>query len=201
MGPTGKLLKPLGDLAFEDAVSVYAEIMKIGSECGADLILIETMSDAYEAKAAVLAAKEQTSLPVFVTMVYDEKKKLLTGTSPKAVVASMEGLGVDGLGVNCGMGPEQMRAVAREILQHASVPVIVNPNAGLPRTEQGKTVYDVTPEEFASIMGEIAKDGAWMIGGCCGTTPRHIRLTKQICDEIAPKPILPKYLRQRKIRN
>ena len=125
-------------------------------------------------------------------MVYNESKKLLTGTSPEAVVSTMEGLGVTALGVNCGMGPAQMREVAKELLENASVPVIVNPNAGLPRRENGKNVYDVTPEAFAEIMSEIAKDGAWIVGGCCGTTPEHIRLTKQACDRVNPLPIQPK---------
>ena len=193
VGPTGKLLKPLGDLDFEDAVSVFAEVMRIGKECGADLVLIETMSDAYEAKAAVLAAKEQTDLPVFVTMVFNDDGKLLTGTDPAAVAATLEGLGVDGLGVNCGLGPKQMKVIAEELLKASSIPVIVNPNAGLPRSENGKTVYDVSAEEFAQVMGEIAKEGAWIVGGCCGTTPEHIRLTKQICDSVAPVPIEPKH--------
>lgn len=192
VGPTGKLLKPLGDLDFEDAVKLFAQVMRIGKRCGADLILIETMSDAYEAKAAVLAAKEETDLPVVVTMAYSDNGKLLTGTDPEAVVATMEGLGVDALGVNCGMGPVQMKKIAEEILRYASVPVVVNPNAGLPRSENGKTVYDVAPEEFAAVMGTIAAEGAWIVGGCCGTTPEHIRLIREVCSGIRPVPIEPK---------
>lgn len=189
VGPTGKLLKPLGNLDFEDAVGLFAQVMRFGKRFGADLILIETMSDAYEAKAAVLAAKEETDLPVVVTTVYGDDQRLLTGTTPAAVVAAMEGLGVDALGVNCGMGPVQMKEVAKELLRYASVPVAVNPNAGIPRSENGETVYDVAPEEFAQIMAGIAKEGAWIVGGCCGTTPEHIRRTKELCSGISPVPI------------
>lgn len=187
LGPTGKLLKPMGDLEFEDAVSIYAEIVKEGVRQGVDFILIETMSDTYELKAAVLAAKENSSLPVFATTIFDSKGKLLTGGTPKSVVAMLEGLGVDALGINCGLGPVQMKEFAEELVRYASVPVIVNPNAGLPRSEGGKTVYDIAPEEFASVMGEILELGVSMVGGCCGTTPEHIRLLKEVCgDRKAP---------------
>lgn len=192
LGPTGKLLKPMGDLEFEDAVSVYAEIVREGAACGVDLILIETMSDTYELKAAVLAAKENSHLPVFATTIFDSKGKLLTGGTPKSVVALLEGLGIDALGINCGLGPVQMKEFAKELLQYASVPVIVNPNAGLPRSEGGKTVYDIAPEEFASVMGEILDLGVSMAGGCCGTTPEHIRLLKEVCGERKAPVIEPK---------
>ena len=151
MGPTGKLLKPMGDLDFDDAYEAFKEMAVCGEKAGADIILIETMSDTYELKAAVLAAKENTNLPVFATVVFDEKGKLLTGGNVKAVVAMLEGLGVDALGINCGLGPIQMKDIALEILKEASIPVIVNPNAGLPRNENGKTVYDVTPEKFQML--------------------------------------------------
>lgn len=181
LGPTGKLLKPLGDLDFEDAVSLYKEVVKTGAEEGADLVLIETMSDTYEAKAAVLAAKEVSSLPVFVTMVFDEKGKLLTGGDIQSAVAVLEGLGADALGMNCGLGPVQMKKLLEEILKITSVPVIVNPNAGLPRSENGKTVYDINAEEFAEVMEEMVDMGVNLAGGCCGTTPEHIRLLYQRC--------------------
>ena len=175
IGPTGKLLKPMGDLDFEDAYQAFAEVARLGEEAGADLIHIETMSDTYEVKAAVLAAKENTSLPVFATMIFDDKGKLLTGGDVPSVVAMLEGLRVDALGINCGMGPEQMMPILDEILQYASVPVIVKPNAGLPKQKDGEVYYDVEPEEFGRFMAEILKRGASLIGGCCGTTPAHIR--------------------------
>lgn len=175
VGPTGKLLKPMGDLDFEDAVRAFGEVMRCGEEAGADLIHIETMSDTYEMKAAVLAAKEQTNLPVFATMIFDEKGRLLTGGDVRSVVAMLEGLGVDALGINCGLGPEQMLPIFQEIVSHTSVPVIVKPNAGLPKQKDGAVYYDVDPAEFASVMEKIVEGGAAVVGGCCGTTPAHIR--------------------------
>ena len=175
IGPTGKLLEPLGDLGFERAVDLFGEVVRIGAAAGADLVLIETMSDTYEAKAAVLAAKENCDLPVCVTVTFDEGGKLLTGASVEAAVAMLEGLRVDALGVNCSLGPRQMLPIVERLVRAASIPVIVNPNAGLPRTEGGRTVYDVGPEEFAEHMERIAALGVQCVGGCCGTTPAHIR--------------------------
>lgn len=177
VGPLGKMLEPLGDLPFEEAVSVFSETIKIGAKAGADLVLIETVNDSYEAKAALLAAKESCNLPVFVTTVYDERQKLMTGADPAAMVALLEGLGADAIGMNCSLGPKQMKEIVPVMAEYASVPIIVNPNAGLPRNENGKTVYDIDAEEFSDIMCEIVADGATIIGGCCGTTPEHIRLT------------------------
>ena len=175
IGPTGKLLKPMGDLSFEDAYDAFKEVVQYGEEAGADLIHIETMSDTYEVKAAVLAAKENTKLPVFATIIFDEKGKLLTGGDIPSVVALLEGLKVDALGINCGMGPAQMLPLLGEILKYASVPVIVKPNAGLPKQKNGQVYYDVSPDEFAQIMQRIVELGADAVGGCCGTTPEHIR--------------------------
>ena len=174
LGPTGKLLKPMGTLSFEEAYDTYKEVVVYGAEAGADLIYIETMSDTYELKAAVLAAKENCELPVFATVTFDEKGKLLTGADIPSVVALLEGLGVDALGVNCGLGPKQMIPILDEIMQYASVPVIMKPNAGLPKQKDGEVYYDVEPEEFASYMEEIVCHGASLIGGCCGTTPEYI---------------------------
>ena len=189
IGPTGKLLAPLGDLDFEEAVSVFAEMVIAGAKAGADVIHIETMSDTYELKAAVLAAKENCDLPVFATVVFDEKGNLLTGGDIAAVVALLEGLGVDAIGMNCGLGPIQMKELAREMISVSSLPVIVNPNAGLPREQDGKTVYDIDADTFAQTMREIAEMGAWGLGGCCGTTPEHIAKTVDLCSKIKPKPI------------
>ena len=192
IGSTGKLLKPMGTLDFEEAVGVFAEIIRVGEKAGADLILIETMSDTYELKAAVLAAKENSALPIMATVIFDESKKMLTGSSPQVVVSLLEGLGVDALGINCGLGPKQMKEIVKELLKYASIPVIVNPNAGLPRSENGKTVFDVGAEEFAEDMEEIVTMGAWFAGGCCGTTPAHIQAMVEKCKEITPVPITPK---------
>ncbi len=192
IGSTGKLLKPMGTLDFEEAVGVFAEIIRAGEKAGADLILIETMSDTYELKAAVLAAKENSALPIMATVIFDESKKMLTGASPQVVVSLLEGLGVDALGINCGLGPKQMKEIVKELLKYASIPVIVNPNAGLPRSENGKTVFDVGAEEFAQDMEEIVTMGAWFAGGCCGTTPAHIQAMVEKCKEITPVPITPK---------
>ena len=192
IGSTGKLLKPMGTLDFEEAVGVFAEIIRVGEKAGADFILIETMSDTYELKAAVLAAKENSTLPIMATVIFDESKKMLTGASPQVVVSLLEGLGVDALGINCGLGPKQMKEIVKELLKYASIPVIVNPNAGLPRSENGKTVFDVGAEEFAEDMEEIVTMGAWFAGGCCGTTPAHIQAMVEKCKEITPVPIAPK---------
>lgn len=184
IGPTGKLLKPLGDLGFEEACRLFSDVVKIGAREGADLVLIETMSDSYEVKAAVLAAKENCDLPVFATMIFDSKGKLLTGGTVESTVALLEGLGVDALGINCGLGPIQMKGILADIMKAASVPVIVNPNAGLPRSEGGKTVYDIDADEFAETMREIVEMGACIVGGCCGTTPEHIQKTIALCKDL-----------------
>ena len=175
VGPTGKLLEPLGDLGFEDAVSIYKDGMRVAADCGADCILIETMNDSYETKAAVLAAKETCDLPVFVTNVYDGSGKLMTGANPPAMIAMLEGLHCDAIGMNCSLGPDQMAKLVPVFAEYASVPIIVTPNAGLPRVENGRTVYDVDPEEFARHMVTIANAGATILGGCCGTTPEYMR--------------------------
>jgi len=187
IGPTGKLLKPLGDLDFDDAVTLFSQTVAAGVGAGVDLILVETMNDLYEAKAAVLAAKA-SGLPVVLTTAYDSTHKLLTGADPKAVVAVAEGLDVDAVGVNCSLGPDQMLPIVDELVEYASVPVVVNPNAGLPRSEHGRTVYDVGPEDFARTMRVIAQKGAHGLGGCCGTTPDHIRALVGAVSDLRPVP-------------
>ena len=189
IGPTGKLLKPMGDLDFETAYEAYKEVMIYGEKAGADLIHIETMSDTYELKAAVLAAKENTSLPVFATTIFDERGKLLTGADVPSVVALLEGLRVDAFGINCGMGLEQMIPILEQITKYSSLPVIVKPNAGLPKQKNGQTYYDVSPEEFAEVMKKIVEMGAVVIGGCCGTTPDHIKAMADACRMIPIKPV------------
>ncbi len=179
MGPTGQLLKPLGNMDFEYAVELFAANVKLAEKHGADLILIETMNDSYETKAAVLAAKENSSLPVFVTNVYDESHKLMTGAEPKAMIAMLESMGVDALGMNCSLGPDKMLEILGEFCEYASVPIIVNPNAGLPVAVDGKTVFNTSAEEFSDYMIKMAELGATVLGGCCGTTPEYIKLTAE----------------------
>ncbi len=181
MGPLGKLLKPYGDLEFQTAYDLYKEQVIAGENAGADLILIETMGDLYEIKSAVLAAKENTDLPVLVSMIFDEKGILLTGADIKTAVITLEGLGVDGIGMNCGLGPDQMLELLKEMRKYSSTPIFVQPNAGLPVSINGVTTYNVTPEEFANKQLQILKNGACALGGCCGTTPEHIKAMIDLC--------------------
>ena len=174
IGPLGKLLKPYGDFAFEEAVAAFAETVKLGVQYGADCILIETMSDSLETKAALLAAKENSELPVFVSCAYGEDGKLLTGANAAAMVAMLEGMGADVIGVNCSVGPKQMQTLVDELLERASVPVLVKPNAGLPIADGENTRYDIDEKEFASLVAAFVKKGARLVGGCCGTTPAYI---------------------------
>ena len=189
IGPSGKLLKPLGDLDFEDAVRVFAKIVKLGVKYGADLIIIETMNDSYETKAALLAVKENSDLPVIVSNAYGEDGKLMTGATPAAMVAMLEGMGADALGANCSLGPSQLRGVAEELLEKASVPVILKPNAGLPKSVNGKTVFDVTPDEFSSEVAALVKKGVRVVGGCCGTTPQYIKSLFYKTSDFTPVPV------------
>ena len=176
IGPLGKMLAPLGTLDFEDAVEIFAKSVRTADALGVDLILIETMTDSYETKAAVLAARENSNLPVFVTNVYDESSKLMTGASPEAMVAMLEGLGVSALGANCSLGPDKLMPTVKRLLAAASIPVIANPNAGLPTVKDGRDVFDISAEDFAGLMSEMAALGVSVLGGCCGTTPEYIRL-------------------------
>lgn len=192
IGPLGRLLKPYGDLDFEDAVSIFAETVCLGVKYGADLIFIETMNDSYETKAALLAAKENSRLPVFVSNAYGEDGKLMTGASPEAMVAMLEGMGADAIGVNCSLGPKALAPIVERYLQYASVPVLLKPNAGLPRTENGATVYDVSDQEFAQDVSRLISRGVRIAGGCCGTTPAHIRALTQAAAAIVPVPVTEK---------
>ncbi len=187
IGPTGRLLKPLGDLEFEDAVSAFAETVKCGVRCGVDLILIETMNDLYETKAAVLAAKENCDLPILVTNAYGEDGKLMTGADPDTVIETLVGLGADAIGMNCSFGPDKMLPIIREYAEKCPLPIIVNPNAGLPTIVDGKTFYNITAEQFGSIMTDIAELGAGILGGCCGTTPEFIKETVKHTSDIPLK--------------
>ena len=174
IGPSGKMLRPYGDLDFEDAVAVFSKTVELGVKHGVDLIFIETMNDSYETKAALLAAKESCSLPVFVSNAYGEDGKLMTGADPLAMVALLEGMGADAIGVNCSQGPKALTPIVREYLKYSSLPVIMKANAGLPSVENGVTVFDVDPEKFASEVSVLVGEGVRIVGGCCGTTPEHI---------------------------
>ena len=194
IGPSGKLLQPLGDLDFEDAVTVFAKIVRLGAKYGADLIIIETMNDSYETKAALLAAKENSTLPVIVSNAYGADGKLMTGASPAAMVAMLEGMGADAIGANCSLGPKQLRKVAQQLLDKASIPVILKPNAGLPKSVNGKTVYDVTVDEFSQEVSDLVREGVRVIGGCCGTTPEYIKSLCEKTKNITPVPVNDKNL-------
>jgi 5-methyltetrahydrofolate--homocysteine methyltransferase len=177
IGPTGALIGDLGDLSFDAAKACFAEAVRAGAAAGADLIFIETMTDIYEARAAVLAAKEHCDLPIICSMTYEDNSRTLTGSDPETVVTILEGLGVDAIGINCSTGPDKMMPVIDRLLKAASVPIVVEPNAGLPRVVDGETVYDIDAAAFAGSMCEIAVKGAAVLGGCCGTTPDYIAAT------------------------
>lgn len=192
IGPTGRMLAPYGDFDFEDAVATFAKTIKLGVKYGVDLILIETMNDSYETKAALLAAKESCDLPIFVSNAYGEDGKLMTGADPAAMVLMLEGMGADAVGVNCSLGPKALSGVVEEYLKYASVPVILKPNAGLPRAVGGKTVYDIEPKEFAAEVTNLIEKGVLIAGGCCGTTPEYIRALVSASNGITPRPIVKK---------
>ncbi len=192
IGPTGKMLKPYGDLDFEDAVAVFAETVRLGTLYGADLVMIETMNDSYETKAALLAVKENCDLPVFVSNAYGEDGKLMTGASPAAMVAMLEGMGADAIGANCSLGPEKLRGVVAELLENASVPVLLKPNAGLPQSDGERTYYDVCAEDFAREVASAVKNGVRIAGGCCGTTPEYISALCRELRGVSPVPLTKK---------
>ena len=194
IGSIGKLLKPLGEISFDEAYKTFRDIIIAGDKAGADLILIETVSDSYEIKAAVLAAKENSNLPVVVTMIFDESGKLLTGGDVASVTAMLEGLGVDAVGFNCGLGPEQMKNLLPQLTACCSLPVVVNANAGLPVVVNGQTVFNVAPEEFAQSVKTLVEMGAGIVGGCCGTTPAHIQRVVELCKDMEIKPVTDKNL-------
>ena len=189
VGPTGKLLKPLGDLDFEDAVKAFAEVISLGVKYGVDLITIETMNDSYETKAAVLAAKENSDLPIIVTNAYGENGRLMTGADPAVMATMLEGMGVDAIGANCSLGPKQLMGVMDELLKYCSVPVAFKPNAGLPKSDGKVTYYDVDAEEFAQDIKLAVANGVRIVGGCCGTTPEYIKKVCELTRDMRPKEI------------
>ena len=182
MGPLGKLLKPSGDLEFEKAYELYKEVI-LAAKDNVDIVFFETMTDLYEIKAGVLAAKENCNLPIFVSMMFDSNERLLTGADIETAVTTLEGLGIDAIGMNCGLGPAEMLPLAKKMRSLTSLPMLLNPNAGLPRSVDGKTVFDVDAESFAEMMKEFASLGVSYLGGCCGTTPAHIKALVSACKD------------------
>ena len=174
IGPLGAFLAPLGTLTFDEAVELFSESIIAGAPL-ADCILIETMGDLSEAAAAVTAAKKNSTLPVFVTLSFDANSRLLSGATPEQAVTELAPLGIDGIGCNCGVGPEVMVQHLARLRACTDLPIFISPNAGLPRYENGKTVYDLSPAVFAERMQAVYDGGASVLGGCCGTTPEHIR--------------------------
>ena len=191
LGPTGMLLEPMGELPFEEAVSLFREVAALGQAAGADLILIETMADPGEMKAAVLGAKEGAKLPVLATMTADIDGRLLTGGTVEAMAVMLDGLGVSALGLNCGLGGKQMLPLVRRIRRVTDKPLMVQANAGLPVLVDGKTVFPDDPDTFARHARSLAENGVHILGGCCGTTPEHIRAMCELCRDVIPQPIPP----------
>lgn len=191
VGPCGKMMAPTGDLSFEEAYRVYKRQSVAAEAAGADLIIFETFADIYEMKAAILAAKENTQLPIVCSVTFQEDGRMLMGTDPLTMVTALQDLGIDALGVNCSLGPKQIAPIVTEVLHHCRLPVIVQPNAGLPRLEKGETVFDVTAEEYAQICAEFVRAGVRIIGGCCGTDPGYIRL---LADKIKDIPITERHI-------
>ena len=191
IAPCGKVLAPTGDLPFEEAVETFAQVVRAGTKAGADLIFLETFTDLYELKAAVLAAKENSDLPIISTMSFEANGMTFFGTSVESMVLTLEGLGVDALGVNCSLGPKQLVPIVRRILDTSSIPVAVKPNAGLPTVRDGVTSYDITPQEFAETVCGFAEAGVSFVGGCCGTNPEYIRLTSNLVKAVKPAERVP----------
>jgi len=189
IGPVGALVGDLGNMPFETAYDYFSESIQAGVACGVDLILLETFTDIYEMKAAILAAKENSDLPIIASMTYENNGRTLTGSTPEAVVTILEGLGVDAISINCSTGPIEMVPIVEKLIQHASIPIVVEPNAGLPKMVGEETIYDITPEMFTATMAEMAKMGVAVLGGCCGTTPEYIKSLVNATKDIKIPPI------------
>ena len=192
LGPCGKLLKPFGDFEFEAAVELFSQTVKIGAACGVDLVIIETMNDSLETKAAVLAVKENCDLPFIVSNAYGEDNKLMTGANAEAMATMLEALGADAVGANCSLGPRQLEGVVDALLETLSIPTVFKPNAGMPRVENGKTVFDVSATRFAMDVYEMVKKGVRVVGGCCGTTPEYIAELSFLLEDFVPREITEK---------
>lgn len=194
IGPTGRMLKPFGDLDFEEAVSIFSQTVKLGVKYGVDLINIETFTDSYETKAALLAAKENSDLPVFVSNAYGEDGKLLTGASPEAMVAMLEGMRADAIGVNCSFGPDKLMPIVIKYAENSSLPVILKANAGLPEVINGETVFNISADDFATQTLKAAKAGVSVLGGCCGTTPEYIEKLTAALKDLKIKKVTEKFI-------
>ena len=186
VGPIGQLLEPLGTMSFDEAYDIYKEMVIAGEQAGADLVIFETMSDLYEVKAAVLAAKENTRLPVWVTMTFEATGRTFVGVTVPAMALTLTGLGVDALGFNCSLGPKELLPMVEELRQWTDLPLILKPNAGLPDPATG--AYVITPEEFAEEMKGAAELGVTIMGGCCGTTPDFIRALDAAAGSLPLRP-------------
>lgn len=186
IGPLGSLLRPMGQLTFDEAYNIFKRLVLAGDKAGADLILIETIGDIYEARAAILAAKENSSLPLLCTMTFQDNERTLSGTDPLTMVNIIQGLGVDAIGVNCSLGPRDMLPIVKDIVTYSKIPVIVQPNAGLPKIVEDKTIYDLDKETFAQYISDMAQMGVTIFGGCCGTTPEYIREIKKNISLLIP---------------
>ncbi len=182
IGPTGALLEPLGTLTFDEAFDIFSEQARAAEAAGCDLIVVETMADLLEAKAAVLAAVESTTLPVFATMTFGEDGRTFLGTTPALAATTLSALGASAVGLNCSLGPTELAPLVGELAPHDRALVMAQPNAGLPRIQDGETIFDVGPNEFAQAMETILDAGATVIGGCCGTTPDHIAALRALID-------------------
>ena len=195
IGPIGELLAPMGTLSFDEAYAIFAEQMTLGEKHGADVILIETMTDLSELRAALLAARENTALPVFCTMSFEENQRTFMGCGIESAAAALENL-TDAIGINCSLGPKEILPIAQKLAECTKKPILVQPNAGLPHVENGVTVFDVTPEEFSESMQDFYQIGAAVFGGCCGTTPDHIRA---VAARLAGKMVLPRKVSRRTV--
>ncbi|MFA9380597.1 MAG: homocysteine S-methyltransferase family protein [Acetanaerobacterium sp.] len=184
MGPVGELIEPMGPLLFDEAYRLFAEQVRIGAAAGADLIVIETMTDLYECKAALLAAKENCDLPVLCTMSFEQNMRTFTGCDFRAMAATLEGLSADAIGINCSLGPIEILPIARELVKYTKLPIIVKPNAGLPSPD--KTLYAIPPEQFAKTIAEYIGFGVTIVGGCCGTDVNYISAIKQEVAQLSP---------------
>lgn len=189
IGPLGRLFAPFGDFDFEEGIKLFSKIVKLGAKCGVDLVSLETFTDSYETKSAILAVKENSDLPVLVSNAYNEDGNLLTGASPMSMVATCEGLKVDAIGANCSFGPDKLLKVVDKMLKVSSIPVLLKPNAGMPKNVDKKTVFDVNEEEFSDLVKQGIENGVRIVGGCCGTTPKFIEKLVEKTKGILPKPI------------
>ena len=182
LGPIGKLMEPVGDMSFEEACELYKEQILPGLKAGADLILFETFTDLYEMKAAAITARELSDLPIFCSITLEENGRMLMGADALTAVNTLQDLGIDAVGINCSLGPKQMLPMVKEILKYSKLPVLVQPNAGLPKVIDGETVFDVGVDEFVETMEQMLTLGVSIIGGCCGTSPEYI---KGIADRVS----------------